>query len=355
MTKTADKQSLIAIAKLQAACDLPDADLAALIDDPSAQVPLAKAADAVRREVYGDAVYIRGLIELTNYCKNDCYYCGIRRSNTDLPRYRLSMDDVLACAAEGYTLGFRTFVLQGGEDPYFTEERVCGILQALKARHPDCAVTLSLGEWPAESYRRFFEEGADRYLLRHETADACHYRALHPDGMTLAGRKDCLQALADAGFQVGSGFMVGSPKQTTAHLVGDIRYLQTLNPDMIGIGPYLSHKDTPFKDEENGCLEKTLRLISILRLMFPYALIPATTALGTIAPAGRERGLQAGANVIMPNLSPTAVRHLYSLYDNKKHTGTEAAQLLSLLKARVNAAGYKIVVHRGDVSKCCRT
>lgn len=331
--------------------DLPDAELSALLETDEFDQKLFAAADAVRREIYGDEVYIRGLIEFTNYCKNNCYYCGIRRDNRNADRYRLSKDEILECCGEGFELGFRTFVLQGGEDPYYTDELICDIVSGIRKNYPECAITLSMGEKSKESYQAFFDAGANRYLLRHETADEVHYRKLHPNSMSLDNRKECLFNLKEIGYQVGSGFMVGSPYQTTENLVSDLRFLQKLSPDMIGIGPYINHADTPFANFENGSFELTLRLISVLRLMFPYALIPATTALGTISPIGRELGLKAGANVVMPNLSPVSVRKLYSLYENKICTGEEAAQCRGCLEQRVKSAGYRIVTAVGNVKR----
>lgn len=306
-------------------------------------------ADEVRRHYYGDDVYIRGLIEFTNVCRNNCFYCGIRSGNTKIQRYRLEQEEILACCREGYGLGFRTFVLQGGEDPYFSDKRICSIVSAIRECFPDCAVTLSVGEKERQSYEAYFEAGARRYLLRHETASEVHYEKLHPVGMCLDNRKRCLYDLKEIGYQVGSGFMVGSPFQTTQNLIADVRFLQELMPDMIGIGPYISHVDTPFRGYKNGTLSQTLRLIAILRLLFPYALIPATTALGTIHSQGRELGLKAGANVVMPNLSPVGVRKLYDLYENKICTGEEAAQCRAGLERRVEEAGYRVVTARGDV------
>lgn len=331
--------------------DLPDESLFALLTTDRYDTALFAAADRVRRQVYGDEVYIRGLIEISNYCKNDCYYCGIRKSNRNATRYRLSEEEILACCDTGYALGFRTFVLQGGEDPWFTDERICHIVSEIRRRFPDCAITLSLGEKSAESYRAYFEAGANRYLLRHETANEAHYKKLHPDSMSLRHRKDCLFALKRIGYQVGSGFMVGSPYQKTEHLIADLRFLQELQPDMIGIGPFLTHADTPFADFPNGSLPLTLRLVAILRLLFPTALIPSTTALGTIHPQGREMGLKAGANVVMPNLSPVGVRRLYTLYDNKICTDEEAAESRASLEKRVADAGYRIVTAVGDRKK----
>lgn len=339
------------VVKLQKQCDLSDDELLSLLETDHYDKALFSAADEVRREHYGKAVFLRGLIEFTNYCKNDCFYCGIRRSNKKADRYRLSSRQIYACADEGYTLGYRTFVLQGGEDPYYSDERICEIVSELKKRYPDCAVTLSIGERSEESFRRFFDAGADRYLLRHETADPEHYHMLHPDSMSLENRKKCLFALKEIGFQVGSGFMVGSPYQKTEHLLKDLRFLRELMPDMIGIGPYIHHRETPFADKADGSLSLTLRLIAVLRLMFPYALIPATTALGTIDVNGREMGLKAGANVVMPNLSPVETREKYDLYENKICTGEEAAQCRACLEARVRAAGYEIVTDIGHVRR----
>jgi len=312
---------------------------------------LFEESDRIRRSVYSDEVYIRGLIEITNYCKNNCYYCGIRCGNSKAVRYRLSKEQILEACEEGYELGFRTFVMQGGEDPHFDDKTVCDIVSSIKERYSDCAVTLSIGEKSKDSYKAFKNAGADRYLLRHETATDEHYSKLHPSGMLLSTRKQCLYDLKELGFQVGAGFMVGSPWQTKENIASDLRFLKELQPDMIGIGPFLSHKDTPFASYENGSFELTLRLVAILRILFPYALIPSTTALGTIHPQGREMGLKAGANVVMPNLSPLSVRKLYMLYDNKISTDEEAAQNVEALKKKVADAGYRVVTARGDVKE----
>ena len=331
--------------------DLPDGELKFLISSDEANEQLALAADEIRRANYGEDVYIRGLIEFSNYCKNNCYYCGIRCGNTKAVRYRLTKADIMECCAQGYSLGFRTFVLQGGEDPHFTDEVMCDIIAEIRQNYPDCAITLSVGERSRESYQAYFNAGANRFLLRHETATDDHYRRLHPEKLSLQNRKQCLFDLKEIGFQVGSGFMVGSPYQSDDNLLADLRFLQTLQPDMIGIGPFIRHEDTPFATFDSGDLFKTLRLVSILRLMFPYALIPSTTALGTIHPQGREMGLRAGANVVMPNLSPKRVRELYMLYDNKISTDEEAAESVDKLKKKVVSAGYRVVTARGDVKK----
>ncbi len=330
---------------------LNDNQLYELINTDKFDNMLYSMADEMRREYYGNEVYLRGLIEFTNYCKNDCYYCGIRKSNLKTVRYRLTKDEILECCNEGYELGFRTFVLQGGEDLHYNDDIMCDIVSEIHHTFPDCAITLSLGEKTEESYQKLFNAGANRYLLRHETASDNHYHKLHPKSMSLQNRKECLFILKKIGYQVGSGFMVGSPYQTTLNLIEDLRFLQKLKPDMIGIGPYINHKETPFAEFKNGSLKLTLRMISILRLMFPYALIPATTALGTIHPQGRELGLKAGANVVMPNLSPVRVRKLYALYENKICTGDEAAQCRSCLEKRVLSAGYNIITAIGDVKR----
>ena len=329
--------------------DLNDEEMLSLLSTAEYDTELFERADGIRRKIYGGDVYIRGLIEFTNYCKNNCFYCGIRRDNKNAERYRLSREEILECCREGYALGFRTFVLQGGEDGFYSDEVMCKIVSDIRGKYPDCAITLSIGERSRDSYKALFEAGANRYLLRHETADESHYKKLHPESMSLLNRKKCLFNLKEIGYQVGSGFMVGSPYQTTENILADLRFLQELKPDMIGIGPYITHTETPFKEFKNGSLELTLRLVAILRLLFPYALIPSTTALGTIHPNGREMGLKAGANVVMPNLSPVSVRKLYDLYENKICTGDEAAQCRGCLERRVESAGYRIVTDIGNV------
>lgn len=302
----------------------------------------------VCNEHYGTAIYIRGLIEFTNYCKNDCFYCGIRRGNSQVSRYRLTKEEVLECCAKGYELGFRTFVLQGGEDAYFTDERIVEIVSAIKRRYPDCAITLSIGEKSYESYMKFYDAGAERYLLRHETYNGEHYGKLHPQELSAKERQQCLWNLKRIGYQVGAGFMVGSPYQTTENLAEDMMFIKELNPHMVGIGPFIPHKDTPFAKETAGTLELTLYMLGLLRLMLPKVLLPATTALGTIHPEGREMGILAGANVVMPNLSPCNVREKYLLYNNKICTGNEAAESIEELKKKIQSIGYEIVVSRGD-------
>lgn len=316
--------------------------------DKEALEYLQKTAEKVRQANYGKDIYIRGLIEISSYCKNDCYYCGLRRSNKNADRYRLTKEQILDCCKTGYGLGFRTFVLQGGEDKFFTDDVVCDIVKSIKNLYPDCAVTLSLGERSKESYQAFYNAGADRYLLRHETANSDHYAKLHPADLTLENRKNCLYNLKEIGFQTGCGFMVGSPYQTDENIVEDLLFIKELQPQMVGIGPFISHKDTPFKDMKNGTLEKTLKLLAIIRLMLPKVLLPSTTALGTIHPTGRELGILWGGNVVMPNLSPTDVRKKYMLYDNKISTGDEAAESRYNMEKRMEKIGYKVVEGRGD-------
>lgn len=336
------------IEKLYTTANLTDSELQMLINSNENSDLLEKYADEVRQKYYGKKVFLRGLIEISNYCKNDCYYCGIRRSNRNAERYRLSREEILSCCENGYNLGFRTFVMQGGEDSYFSDEFMCPLISEIKEKYPDCAVTLSLGERSYDSYKKMKKAGADRYLLRHETASEELYKKLHPSEMSLANRKECLFNLRELGYQVGAGFMVGVPFQTTEHLIEDLRFLQELQPHMIGIGAFIPHHDTPFANEKDGTLELTIRLLGILRLMFPKVLLPATTALGTISPNGREKGLKTGCNVIMPNLSPVSVRKKYELYDNKICTGEETAECMLCLKRRVESVGYEISSERGD-------
>lgn len=339
------------IKKLREEKNLSDDKLKEILQTDLYDEQLFLNADEVRREQYSNKVFIRGLIEFTNYCKNNCFYCGIRRSNTSCERYRLSKQEILDCCKEGYEAGFRTFVLQGGEDAYFTDELMCNIISEIRKKYEDCAITLSVGERSRESYQKYFDSGANRFLLRHETANEEHYNKLHPRELKLENRKRCLFDLKEIGYQVGSGFMVGSPYQTTENIIEDIRFLQQLQPQMIGIGPFIKHSRTPFKDFENGSFELTLRLISIMRLIFPKALIPATTALGTITSGGREMGLKAGANVVMPNLSPQRNRKKYEIYENKLYSGEESAQSLEKLSESIKSIGYEIVVDIGNAKK----
>ena len=341
------KETLEALARGER---LQPQDFQSLIEEENPQFwaeTFAKARERAQA-VFGRSIYTRGLIEFTNFCRQNCLYCGIRAGNPQADRYRLTQQEILECCQEGYGLGFRTFVLQGGEDPYFSDERIAQIVRAIKAAYPDCAVTLSIGEKPMESYRLFREAGADRYLLRHETADNEHFAKLHPPGQRLESRMACLESLKELGYQVGTGFMVGSPGQQSRHLAQDLAFIQRFRPQMVGIGPFIPHKDTPFAGEKAGTLQMTLRLIALLRLMLPDALIPATTALGTIAEDGREQGILAGANVVMPNLSPMRVRKKYALYDNKICTGEESAQCRQCLAARMGSIGYELTVDRGD-------
>lgn len=336
--------------KLYKKSDLSDDEFLSLLESEDSEVDkiLQKRADEVRQRYYGKKVYLRGLIEISSYCKNNCYYCGIRRGNSNAQRYRLTSEQILECSENGYILGFRTFVLQGGEDSYFTDELLCPLISEIKRRHTDCAVTLSLGERSDESYRRLREAGADRYLLRHEAASETLYSKLHPPEMSWENRRKCLYTLKKLGYQVGAGFMVGAPFQTTHDLLCDLRFMQELRPEMIGIGPFIPHRDTPFSTQNRGKLRLTLRLLGILRLTFPDTLIPATTALGTIATNGRELGLAFGCNVVMPNLSPVDVRKKYELYNDKICTGEEAAECHICLENRIKSAGYDVEISRGD-------
>ncbi|MBQ1944873.1 MAG: [Ruminococcus sp.] len=309
---------------------------------------LREAAQQTAQAVFGNKIYIRGLVEISSICKRDCRYCGLRRSNPNAVRYRLTPEQILSSCEKGYALGFRTFVLQGGEDGFFSDEVVCGVVREIKRRCPDCAVTLSLGERGDESFRRLYAAGADRYLLRHETADLAHYAKLHPDSMSGAERQRQLFALKQIGYQTGAGFMVGSPYQTAENLADDLLFLKKLQPQMCGIGPFIPHKDTAFRDFSQGSLELTLTLLAVIRLMHPRILLPATTALGTIHPQGRELGILHGANVVMPNLSPLEHRKDYAIYDNKICTGDEAAECIRCLSVRMKRIGYQIVTERGD-------
>jgi len=348
--KQSNPQSNSLIQQLRQKGSLSKAEYIQLLQDDSEQTAenIFEIARRIRNRHYSNHIYVRGLIETTNYCRNDCYYCGIRKSNRQVVRYRLSEKEILDCCYRGYEMGFRTFVLQGGEDPAWTDGKVVKLIAGIKQRYPDCAVTLSLGEREKASYQRYYEAGADRYLLRHETANDSHYRKLHPAELSLEHRRQCLWDLKEIGFQVGTGMMVGSPGQTLECLAEDLLFIQELQPHMVGIGPFISHHDTPFRDKQNGTLLQTLQLLGILRIMLPKALLPATTALATIDRTGREKGILAGANVIMPNLSPQEARKNYLLYDNKKSTGLENADELEKLKKSISDIGYEIVVSRGD-------
>lgn len=330
---------------------LEQLNLLLMTEDDSVITYLQEKARESAISVFGKKIYIRGLIEFTNYCKNDCYYCGIRKSNRNAQRYRLDKEDILSCCQKGYELGFRTFVLQGGEDVYFTDERMCEIVRAIRKEYPDCAITLSIGERDRSSYQALYEAGANRFLLRHETADPEHYNKLHPSSLTLENRICCLKELSEIGYQVGCGFMVGSPGQTMETLWKDLQLILNLKPQMVGIGPFIPQHDTPFAEEKAGTMEQTIRLLAIIRLIHPTVLLPATTALGTIHPEGRELGILSGANVVMPNLSPVATRKKYQLYDNKICMDAEAAEGLAELKKRIEKIGYEVVVDRGDAPK----
>ncbi|ATD56188.1 [FeFe] hydrogenase H-cluster radical SAM maturase HydE [Clostridium chauvoei] len=308
---------------------------------------LIQKANEIRMQTYGDKVYMRGLIEFTNFCKRNCVYCGIRRSNNNADRYRLTYDEIMECADIGDRLGYKTYVLQGGEDEYFTDEKMIEIIKGIKNKYPNNAITLSLGERSYESYKKMYDAGADRYLLRHETATKKLYEELHP-GASFENRRKCLKDLKEIGYQIGAGFMVGIPNQTNEDLVCDLLFIKNLEPHMCGIGPFIPHKDTPLKDEKAGTVEKTTTMLALVRLLLPDVLLPSTTALGSIDPMGREKGLKAGGNVVMPNLSPTSVREKYSLYDGKICTGDEAAECRICIEGRIRKAGFRVEVSRGD-------
>ncbi len=303
---------------------------------------LFETAREVTNNTYGKDVYVRGLIEFTNFCRQNCNYCGIRLDNSDVERYRLTLEDILSCCSEGYLLGIRTFVLQGGEDVFFTTERLVEIIEAIKNLYPDCAITLSIGERSYDDYMALYKAGADRYLLRHETAVKSLYEYLHPNTMSYEVRNNCLNNLKEIGFQVGVGFMVGSPKQTNSDLVKDLKFLEMFQPAMCGIGPYIVHNQTPFNNYESGSVEATVVMVALARLILPNCLLPATTALGTLKADGRELALLAGANVLMPNLTPISVKKQYEIYKNKAGSGEEAASNFDTLVSKVNSIDLNV-------------
>lgn len=346
-----NKELVSVIDKLQVSRTLSRKEYAFLIEgySPVLAEYAAKKAMQVKEKIYGNKIFIRGLIEISNICKNDCYYCGIRKSNKQCERYRLTKDEIMNCCKQGYELGFRTFVLQGGEDGYFSDDILCDIVSAIHKKYPDCAITLSMGERDRDSYKELFNAGANRYLLRHETASEEHYNRLHPSQMSYKNRMQCLQELKEIGFQTGCGFMIGSPYQTAEHLACDLKFVEVFHPQMCGIGPFIPHKDTQYKNEKAGSVELTCYLLSLIRLMHPNILLPATTALGSLDEKGREKGILAGANVVMPNLSPMTVREKYKLYDNKASLGAEAAEGLEELRKRMRDIGHDVVCDRGDI------
>lgn len=347
-----NNETKLLIEKLNTTSSLDTDEYEYLMDnrDEEAAALLKDYAVKKRQEIYGNKVFIRGLIEISNICKNDCYYCGIRKSNTNCQRYRLTKEEILECCNDGYKLGFRTFVLQGGEDGYFTDDVLCDLISTIRGKYPDCAITLSLGERTKESYQKLFDSGANRYLLRHETADSAHYSKLHPEELTLQNRMECLNNLKKIGFQTGCGFMVESPYQKTEHLAQDLKFIEIFSPQMCGVGPFIPHKDTIFNDCDAGNVDLCCYLLSIIRLIKPNILLPATTALSSAKKDGRQRGILSGANVVMPNLSPLSVRKKYELYDGKVATDEESAQSLKLLKKSMQDIGYEVVVDRGDIN-----
>ncbi len=300
-----------------------------------------------KQAYYGNKVYLRGLIEFSNICRQDCLYCGIRASNVKVERYRLTPEEIIGCCDQGYVLGYRTFVLQSGEDLWYTEEILVALIQEIKKRYPEVAITLSIGERRVETYQSLFASGADRFLMRHETASKELYETLHPT-MRFEDRRACLNALKEIGYQVGAGFMVGLPGQTFADLAKDLRYLMELRPDMIGIGPFIPHSETPLGTETGGTLEDTLVMVALARLLIPESLIPATTALGTLHPQGRELALKAGANVVMPIITPTSVRKQYALYENKICGDDHPEDCRYCIERRIQSAGFEADLGRGD-------
>ncbi len=329
--------------------DLPDSDLIYLIDHMTEadKSYLFECSLLTKERSYGKTVFMRGLIEITNICLQNCAYCGIRRDNETVDRYRLDLDTILSCCREGHRLGYNTYVIQGGEDPFFTDEVLVTMIHAIKAEFPECAITLSLGERSYNSYKTLKEAGVDRYLLRHETASESLYNALHP-GMSFENRRRCLSDLKSLGFQTGAGFMVGLPGQTTADLVKDLRFIKDLQPEMVGIGPFIPHKQTPIGDSAGGTVEQVLVMLALTRLLLPQVLLPSTTAMGTLDKLGREKALKVGANVVMPNLSPTDVREKYELYQDKICTGDEAAHCRHCIEGRIRSAGFEVDMSRGD-------
>ena len=308
---------------------------------------LVDRANETRLKTYGNKVYIRGLIEFTNHCVRNCEYCGIRYANSRVDRYRLTKEEILSCVDLGDKLGYKTFVLQGGEDPYYNDNIMCEIISEIKEKYPNNAITLSLGERSYKSYKKLYDSGADRYLLRHETATKELYEKLHPNS-SFENRRKCLYDLKEIGYEVGAGFMVGLPGQCKEDLVKDLMFVKKLNPHMCGIGPFIPHKDTPLAQEKGGSLNDTIIMLALVRLLLPKVLLPATTALGSIDANGREKGIKAGANVVMPNLSPKDVRDKYALYDGKICTGDEAAECRKCIEERINRIGFEIEVGRGD-------
>lgn len=343
------KRTTEIIEKLNSKNNLEKSELLYLLEniDEKDKALLFEYSKAAKVDHYKDTVYMRGLIEFTNYCKQNCKYCGLRCENKDVERYRLSLDQIMNCCDEGYRLGYRTFVLQGGEDPHFSDDKIVEIVKSIKDKYEDCAVTLSIGEKSFESYKKFKDAGADRYLLRHETASRDLYESLHPN-MSFDNRRECLFNLKKLGFQTGAGFMVGLPGQTNEDLANDIIFLKELEPEMIGIGPFIPHSSTPIGDSKGGSVEETLLMLSIVRLMLPKVLLPSTTALGTLDKKGREKALSVGANVVMPNLSPTNVREKYEIYENKICTGDEAAHCRMCIERRINSVGFVVDMSKGD-------
>lgn len=275
---------------------------------------LFKTADEVRQEFVGDEVHLRGLIEFTNICRQTCKYCGIRRENSKVNRYRLSKDEIISMARHGVRNGFKTLVMQGGEDSFFTKDLICEIIFEIKKM--DVALTLSLGERSFEDYKAFKDAGADRYLLRIETTDKELYKSVHP-GMSFENRKRCLYDLKSLGYETGTGCLIGLPGQTVESLADDILFFKELDADMVGVGPFIPHPETPFAKSSCGSFNLALKVMAITRLLLPNINIPATTAMETLSPNGRLIALQSGANVFMPNITEGVSPSKYEIYPDK--------------------------------------
>lgn len=303
------------------------------------------------QERFGHGIFVRGLIEISSFCRNDCAYCGLRRSNRSAERYRLNHEQIMECCKEGYDAGLRTFVLQGGEDANLTDEWLEQIIHDIRHIYPDVAITLSLGERSYDSYKRLYDAGATRYLLRHEAANEELYRKLHPQTMSHANRIACIENLKEIGYQTGMGMMIGVRGQSVDDLVDDLLLMERIRPQMIGIGPFIPHRNTPLGDYPAGSVELTLLMLSIVRLMHPSALIPSTTALATLSAEGRRMGILSGANVVMPNLTPPSERKKYAIYEDKASSGSEAVEGLRALEQELNEIGYHIDYSRGDYKK----
>lgn len=319
-------------------------ELIALLEDENCNQNLFEAADSVRKNFVGDEIHLRGLIEFSNICKNNCCYCGLRRDNRKISRYRLENAEILELAAHGAAMGLKTIVLQSGEDAYYGCERLCEIIRGIKRLN--VALTLSIGEKSLEDYQAYHAAGADRFLLRIETTDRTLYERHDPE-MSWEARRQCLTDLRRAGLEVGSGCLVGLPGQTVASLADDILFFKEIEADMIGIGPFIPHPDTPLGDASGGRLETALKVMALTRLLLPDINIPATTAMETLAQDGQIRALKAGANVIMPNITLTDYRRYYELYPGKSATGYTPDESLKKVVAKIESIGRKVALGFG--------